>query len=91
MKPQHYFIKWNGYNCEVEAYVSHNEVEIESLTFTEENSGQEVSIRDVLLSLTPSRGNTVKNPIDEIETLVLEADAEKRQEIAEGVYFSSCD
>lgn len=91
MKASHYFIKWNGYNCEVEAYVSHNEVEIERLTFTEEDSGQEVSIRDVLCSLTPLRGNTVKNPIDEIETLVLEADAEMRQEIADGMYYSSCD
>lgn len=91
MKPQHYFVKWNGYNCEVEAYVSHNEVEIESLTFTERDSGERVSEIDILCNLTPSRGNTVKNPITEIEILVLEADAEMRQEIADGTYYSSCD
>lgn len=91
MKPQHYSIKWNGYNCEVEAYVSHNDVEIEKLTFTKDGSDEPASEIDILSNLTYLGGGTVKNPIDEIETLVLEADAQIKQDIAGGTYFSSCD
>jgi len=88
--PDFYRVQWNGYNVEVNAYVDHDDVELDSLDFEDEN-GNEPSNLELLLSLTPSRGNAVKNPIDEIEDLVRTADAEKRQEIADGTYYSSCD
>lgn len=88
--PEFYRVQWNGYTVEVNAYVEHDEVELDSLDFEDEN-GNEPSNLELLLSLTPSRGNAVKNPIEEIEDLVRTADAEKRQEIADGTYYSSCD
>jgi len=88
--PEFYRVNWNGYTVEVNAYVEHDDVELDELTF-EDESGNEPTNLQLLLSLTPSRGNTVKNPIEELEDLVRTADAEKRQDIADGTYYSSCD
>lgn len=88
--PDFYRVQWNGYTVEVNAYVDDDDVELDSLDFEDEN-GNEPSNLELLGSLTPSSGKAVKNPIDEIEDLVRVADAEKRQEIADGTYFSSCD
>lgn len=88
--PNFYRLQWNGYTVEVHAYVEHDEVELDSLNFEDEN-GNEPNELELLGSLTPSRGHTVRNPIHEIEELVRVADAEMRQEIADGSYFSSCD
>lgn len=90
MNTQFYRVQWNGYTVEVNAYVDHDDVELDSLTFEDENGNQPNEL-ELLGSLTPSRGNAVKNPIEEIEDLVRTADAEKRQEIADGTWFSSCD
>ena len=90
MNTQFYRVQWNGYTVEVNAYVEHDDVELDSLTFEDENGNQPNEL-ELLGSLTPSRGNAVKNPIEEIEDLVRTADAEKRQEIAEGTWLSSCD
>ena len=87
--PKHYQIKWNGYTVEVDAYVDRC-VELESIEVLDDN-GIKLNEVELLSMLTPSRGNTVKDPITELENLVLEAEAENRQEIAEGTYFSSCD
>lgn len=90
--PQFYRIQWNGYTVEVNAYVDHDDVELDSLTFYDNHGDEkEPTPLELLGSLTPSRGNAVKNPIEEIEDLVRTADAEKRQEIAEVTWFSSCD
>ena len=88
--PTFYRVKWNEYTVEAYAYVDDNYVEITDLTFLHDND-VELTTLEILLSLTPSKGNTVRNPIQELSDLILTDEAETLEEKRNGTYYSSCD
>jgi hypothetical protein len=85
-----YQVRWNELTVKGYAYIDRGTVEIDSLTFYDEN-GHELTTLEILLSLTPSKGSTVKEPIQELSDLILTEEAETLEEKRNGTYYSSCD
>jgi len=90
-RPTHHSFKWNGFQVEAEAYINGNDVEFDSIEMYDDNN-QPIDLLTAFCYLTPvQRTSHVKNPMDELTTLFLEAEAEYHNDMVDGTYFSSCD
>ena len=86
MRPTFHTFKWNGYRVDAQAYIDGASVEFESIHIYNDKD-EEIDTVELLGILTPvTRSKHVKDPIDELSQLFLEAEYEYIEERKHGTY-----